>query len=141
MRGEINLWSQITITTIIAAIKASLSPMDLMTFILTMKCTRLSPTGLIRKILINHSQEEKDTQKPSLRRHACYTYYNPCQSALQAVMCIIAGSDHFETGGLNYQYIHNNKEYIRLLTYMFLHANLPHFINNMVALVSVRFKT
>ena len=48
--------------------------------------------------------------------------------------CIIAGSDHFETGGLNYQYIHNNKEYIRLLTYMFLHANLPHFINNMVAL-------
>ena len=53
---------------------------------------------------------------------------------LAGIMCIIAGSDHFETGGLNYQYIHNNKEYIRLLTYMFLHANLPHFINNMVAL-------
>lgn len=47
---------------------------------------------------------------------------------LAGIMCIIAGSDHFETGGLNYQYIHNNKEYIRLLTYMFLHANLPHFI-------------
>ncbi len=53
---------------------------------------------------------------------------------LAGIMCIIASSDHFETGGLNYQYIHNNKEYIRLLTYMFLHANLPHFINNMVAL-------
>lgn len=53
---------------------------------------------------------------------------------LAGIMCIIAGNDHFETGGLNYQYIHNNKEYIRLLTYMFLHANLPHFINNMVAL-------
>ena len=53
---------------------------------------------------------------------------------LAGIMCIIAGSDHFETGGLNYQYIHNNKEYIRLLTYMFLHANLPHFVNNMIAL-------
>ena len=53
---------------------------------------------------------------------------------LAGIMCIIAGSDHFETGRLNYQYIHNNKEYLRLLTYMFLHANLPHFINNMVAL-------
>ena len=38
---------------------------------------------------------------------------------IAGVMCIIAGSDHFETGGLNYQYIHNNKEYIRLLTYIF----------------------
>ncbi len=53
---------------------------------------------------------------------------------IAGVMCIIAGSDHFETGGLNYQYIHNNKEYIRLLTYMFLHANVPHFVNNMIAL-------
>lgn len=53
---------------------------------------------------------------------------------LAGIMCIIAGSDHFETGGLNYQYIHNNKEYIRLLTYMFLHANVPHFVNNMIAL-------
>lgn len=53
---------------------------------------------------------------------------------LAGIMCIIAGNDHFETGGLNYQYIHNNKEYIRLLTYMFLHANVPHFVNNMVAL-------
>lgn len=53
---------------------------------------------------------------------------------IAGVMCIIANSDHFDTGGLNYQYIHNNKEYIRLLTYMFLHANIPHFVNNMVAL-------
>ena len=53
---------------------------------------------------------------------------------LAGIMCIIANSDHFNTGGLNYQYIHNNKEYIRLLTYMFLHANVPHFVNNMIAL-------
>lgn len=53
---------------------------------------------------------------------------------LAGIMCIIANSNHFETGGLNYQYIHNNKEYIRLLTYMFLHANIPHFVNNMIAL-------
>lgn len=53
---------------------------------------------------------------------------------IAGVMCIIANSDHFDTGGLNYQYIHNNKEYIRLLTYMFLHANVPHFVNNMLAL-------
>lgn len=53
---------------------------------------------------------------------------------LAGIMCIIANSNHFDTGGLNYQYIHNNKEYIRLLTYMFLHANIPHFVNNMIAL-------
>ena len=53
---------------------------------------------------------------------------------LAGIMCLIAGSDHFDTGGLNYQYIHNNKEYIRFLTYMFLHANVPHFVNNMIAL-------
>lgn len=38
---------------------------------------------------------------------------------ISGIMCIIAGSNHFETGGLNYEYIHNNKEMIRILTYMF----------------------
>ena len=100
------------------------------------KSDRINPEDFYQS-----QSRRKRYSEVSLRRHACCAYYNPCQSALQALMCIIAGSDHFETGGLNYQYIHNNKEYIRLLTYMFLHANLPHFINNMVALYHVRFKT
>lgn len=39
---------------------------------------------------------------------------------LAGIMCIIAGSDHFETGGLNYQYIHNNKEHISQKPYIFI---------------------
>lgn len=125
-RGEINLWSQIT--RIITR----------MSFILTMKCMRLSPTGLIPEYLNNPPRRKR------------YSETNPkdmpviliiiLANFIAGVMCIIAGSDHFETGGLNYQYIHNNKEYIRLLTYMFLHANVPHFVNNMM-LFTYRFKT
>ncbi|MGN0317781.1 MAG: rhomboid family intramembrane serine protease [Lachnospira sp.] len=55
-------------------------------------------------------------------------------NTIAGIMCVTAGSDYFMAGGLNYEYIHNNKEYIRLLTYMFLHANFAHFINNMIAL-------
>ena len=51
------------------------------------------------------------------------------------ILCIMAKNDHFDTGGLNYEYIHNNREYVRLITYMFLHANVAHFFNNMVALL------
>lgn len=53
---------------------------------------------------------------------------------IAGIMCIIANNNHFDTGGLNYEYIHNNKEYIRILSYMFLHANVTHFVNNMIAL-------
>lgn len=51
------------------------------------------------------------------------------------ILCIMAKNDHFDTGGLNYEYIYNNREYVRLITYMFLHANVAHFFNNMVALL------
>lgn len=38
------------------------------------------------------------------------------------------------TGGINYEYIKVNKEYGRFVSYMFLHANFEHILNNMVAL-------
>lgn len=55
-------------------------------------------------------------------------------NAIAGIMCIALGGDAFETGGLNYEYMFNNHEFRRVLTYMFLHANVPHFVNNMVAL-------
>lgn len=55
-------------------------------------------------------------------------------NAVAEVMSLIAGGDAFETGGLNFEYMFNNHEFRRILTYMFLHANIPHFVNNMVAL-------
>lgn len=55
-------------------------------------------------------------------------------NTIAGIMCVKAGGDYFKSGGLNYEYIHNNHEFQRFLTYMFLHANFAHFINNMVAL-------
>ncbi|MGN0368370.1 MAG: rhomboid family intramembrane serine protease [Wujia sp.] len=48
-------------------------------------------------------------------------------------LCLKA-DDYRHVGGLNYQFIMQNKEYGRLLSYMFLHADLSHLTNNMFAL-------
>ena len=61
-------------------------------------------------------------------------------NTIAGIMCIMAHSNHFDTGGLNYEYVHNNKEYIRIITYMFLHANFMHYANNMIALIVYGFR-
>lgn len=42
--------------------------------------------------------------------------------------------NNFEAGGVNYEHIILNKEYGRLLSYMFLHANFEHLMSNMVGM-------
>lgn len=51
------------------------------------------------------------------------------------LMCVMRGGDAFATGGLNYKYVVLNHEYVRCITYMFMHANLMHIVSNMFALV------
>lgn len=45
-----------------------------------------------------------------------------------------SGSDYFRLGGLNYEYVMQNKEYSRLISYMFLHNDIGHLANNMIGL-------
>ncbi|MDD6327302.1 MAG: rhomboid family intramembrane serine protease [Eubacteriales bacterium] len=42
--------------------------------------------------------------------------------------------NRFEAGGVNYEHIIRNKEYGRLLSYMFLHVNFEHLLSNMVGM-------
>lgn len=44
------------------------------------------------------------------------------------------GSDAFVTGGVNADYVLINGEYLRFISYMFLHANFVHLASNMLAL-------
>lgn len=50
------------------------------------------------------------------------------------VLCMRAGKDHVLTGGINYEYITRKHEYGRFVSYMFLHGNFEHIVNNMVFL-------
>lgn len=51
------------------------------------------------------------------------------------ILCLAKGDeDYYLTGGINFEYMHQNGEYIRAITYMFLHANFPHLANNMLVL-------
>ena len=47
----------------------------------------------------------------------------------------LAGTDNFYTGGINSDHVIENGEFIRVFSYMFLHANFEHLFNNMLALV------
>lgn len=62
------------------------------------------------------------------------TYILIIANIIAYIMCIAIGDDNFENGGANYRYIMENKEYIRLISHLFLHANLLHIANNMVML-------
>lgn len=52
-----------------------------------------------------------------------------------AAILSIGVENTFRVGGINYEYITINKEYGRLLSYMFLHADFEHLLNNMVSLL------
>ncbi|MDO5149619.1 MAG: rhomboid family intramembrane serine protease [Oscillospiraceae bacterium] len=49
------------------------------------------------------------------------------------LLCI-GNDNYFHVGGLNYEYLTINKEYGRLISHMFIHANFAHISNNMIAL-------
>lgn len=54
-------------------------------------------------------------------------------NVIAAIMCI-GISNTFQLAGINYEYITVNHEYRRLISYMFIHADLQHLVGNMVAL-------
>lgn len=57
---------------------------------------------------------------------------------IAGIFCLASGKeDYYLTGGINYEYMQQNGEYIRAVTYMFLHANFPHLANNMLVLFIV----
>lgn len=55
-------------------------------------------------------------------------------NVLAYIWCVKTNSDSFRIGGINYEHINQNKEYIRFVTHMFLHANLKHLLYNMFSL-------
>lgn len=55
-------------------------------------------------------------------------------NVLTYLFCVKSGTDSYRSGGLNIDYILVNKEYQRLLSYMFLHSGMAHLANNMLAL-------
>lgn len=62
------------------------------------------------------------------------TYMLIAANCIAYLLCMKTGSDSFRVGGVNYDYITTNKEYIRLFSYMFLHGGMMHISSNMLYL-------
>lgn len=62
------------------------------------------------------------------------TYILIAANIIAFIMSSLSSTDSFHTGGVNYDYVVINGEYIRFLSHLFLHANLLHIANNMVML-------
>lgn len=97
---------------------------------------------------VHRSSEQEAYNRQSESRNNISKFISPCNTIIVILNVLVflmieiilparTGNQLFKDGALSWMEVIDNKEYYRLITYMFLHSGVSHLGNNMILLLFI----